>query len=64
MIDTMLIALEAAWELDPVRIENKLWDAVDRKDSLCYALLGKQQSVEKVSNENCKSLENRGLWEL
>ena len=29
MRDTMLIALEASWELDPVLMEDRLWEAVE-----------------------------------
>ena len=41
MMDTMVIALEAAWELDPVRLENKLWGTIDRTVS----------AEKKMSNE-------------
>lgn len=47
MNDNLIIALEAAWELDPVRLENKLW-----------------KLVEKVSNENAESVENRAFAEI
>ena len=30
MNDNLIIALEAAWELDPVRLENKLWKLVEK----------------------------------
>jgi len=46
MNDNLIIALEAAWELDPVRLENKLW-----------------KTVERVSNQNTESVENRALAE-
>jgi len=42
MNENLVIALEAAWELDPIRLEKKLWE-----------------TVEKVSNEKVKTLENR-----
>lgn len=29
MNENLITALEAAWELDPVRLENKLWRAVE-----------------------------------
>lgn len=29
MNENLVTALEAAWELDPVRLENKLWRAVE-----------------------------------
>lgn len=44
MNDNLIIALEAAWELDPVRLEKKLW-----------------KTVERVSNEKTKTLENSGV---
>ena len=30
MNENLIDALEAAWELDPVRLENKLWETVER----------------------------------
>ena len=31
MRDTFIIALEAAWELDPVLLDEALWKAVDEE---------------------------------
>lgn len=31
MNEALITALEASWELDPVRMEKKLWDAVDKR---------------------------------
>lgn len=30
MNENLIDALEAAWELDPVRLENKLWETVEQ----------------------------------
>ena len=43
MMDTMVIALEAAWELDPVRLEDKLWGTIER------TVPAENNSVEYVS---------------
>ena len=43
MMDTMVVALEAAWELDPVRLEDKLWGMIDRTDT-----------VEKLKSNGCR----------
>ena len=32
MSDALIIALEASFENDPVRMENKLWGAIEEKD--------------------------------
>ena len=51
MRDTLIIALEAAWELDPVRLEGKLWEEVEKSDQMCYDFHGFKKSVEQVSNQ-------------
>ncbi len=30
MIENLIIALEASWELDPVLLEKKLWETVEQ----------------------------------
>ena len=52
MRDTLIIALEAAWELDPVRLERKLWGAVENSEKICYDFHGFKKDVEQVSNQN------------
>lgn len=54
MMDAMVDALEAAWELDPVRLENKLWDKIDSKSQVCYTSGELKHNVEQVSNENSR----------
>ena len=54
MMDAMVDALEAAWELDPVRLENKLWDKIDSKSQVCYTSGKLKHNVEQVSNENSR----------
>lgn len=54
MRDTLVIALEAAWELDPIRIESKLWNEIDSMSELCYTSGELKRSVEQVSNDNSK----------
>ena len=51
MRDTLIIALEAAWELDPVRLEGKLWEEVEKSDQMCYDFHSFKESVEQVSNQ-------------
>ena len=39
MRDTLIIALEASWENDPVRMENKLWNSIEENpDEKAYAV--------------------------
>ena len=50
MRDTLLIALEAAWELNPVRLEGKMWKRLDENEDKCYNKSKFKKSVEQVSN--------------
>lgn len=52
MNDTLIIALEACWELDPVLLDTKLWKEVEESDRLCYNFHSVEANVEKVSNQN------------
>lgn len=39
MSDALIIALEASWENDPVRMENKLWNSIEKNpDEKAYAV--------------------------
>ena len=51
MMDTLVIALEAAWELNPIRLDKKLWKALEESPDVCYNKPMFQGSVEQVSNE-------------
>ena len=51
MMDAMITALEATWELDPVRLEGKIWDAIAKTDKQCYNKSVSRVSVEEMSNE-------------
>lgn len=57
----MLIALEAAWELDPVRIEGKLWDKIDSKSQVCYNPKGFNRNVEDLSNVKLRDIQPCGF---
>lgn len=57
----MLIALEAAWELDPVRIEGKLWDKIDSKSQVCYTSVGFKGNVEDLSNGKLRDIQPCGF---
>ncbi len=54
--DTLIIALEAAWELDPTRLEKKLWRALEESPKECYNKSGFQGKVEEMSNGFPRSL--------
>lgn len=57
MMDAMVDALEAAWELDPVRLENKLWDKIDSKSQVCYTSVGFKGNVEDLSNVKLRDIQ-------
>ena len=39
MRDTLIIALEASWELDPVLMENNLWKRIEEEpEQKAYAM--------------------------
>lgn len=46
MRDTLIIALEASWEMDPVRMERKLWGAIDEEERT-----GDKREVDKKSDK-------------
>ena len=52
--ESYVIALEASWELDPVLLDDQLWDAVSLEKT----------KVERLSNENEKRLINSGFEAL
>ena len=52
--ESYVIALEATWELDPVLLDDQLWDAVSLEKT----------KVERLSNENEKRLINSGFEAL
>ena len=43
MNDSLIIALEATWELDPVRLENKLWGRLEKET--------KKSNVSRTENK-------------
>lgn len=51
MRDTMIIALEASWELDPVLLEGPLWKRVEddrtSTDEIGYECMGVAHSLHK-----------------
>ena len=51
--DTLVIALEASWEQDPMRMEDALWDTVDAGSQLEKA----DTCRKKVVSKNGKTLE-------
>ena len=50
MRENLITALEAAWELDPIRLEGKLWKLLADAEPICYNEKNKE-SVEEVSND-------------
>lgn len=54
MRDTMIIALEASFELDPIRMENKLWAAITKNDAICNNPHEIKENVEDLSKEFLK----------
>ena len=54
--DTLIIALEAAWELDPARLDEKLWQALEESPKECYNKSGFKGNVEEMSNGFPRSL--------
>ena len=59
MTDALIIALEAAWELDPIRLENKLWDTIAKNEKICYSKCVSKGSVEHLSNDNRWDIQTR-----
>ena len=49
MIESNVIALEAAWELDPVRLDDKLWDSVDESDCRTDVVQKTPKNVENTA---------------
>ena len=49
MRDTLVIALEASWEQDPVRMEDALWDTVDAGSQLEKADTCRKNVVSKTA---------------
>lgn len=44
MSDALIIALEASWENDPVRMENKLWNSIEENpDEKAYMVKSEQE---------------------
>ena len=64
MTDSMIIALEAAWECDPVRLENKLWDTIAKTDEVCYTSVSFKESVEYLSNGKVRDIQTSGVSEM
>lgn len=61
MRDTNLIALEAAFELDPIRIDHKLWEMIDSNILICYYNVDFKRNVEDLSNENLSDIQPRAF---
>ena len=55
MRDTLVIALEASWENNPVLLDEKLWKTIEKNNRLCYTTRDKNLKVENVSNEKWKT---------
>lgn len=51
MNENLITALEAAWELDPVRLENKLWTLIANSKEVCYTSDVLKTDVEEMSNK-------------
>lgn len=49
MRDTLVIALEASWELDPVLMEKNLQSTLDEHDGICHTKI-RFQGFGKWSN--------------
>ena len=54
MRDTLIIALEASWELDPVLMENNLWKRIEEEpEQKAYAVKSdeKKKAYSKKKKE-------------
>lgn len=57
--DTLVIALEASWEQDPVRMEDALWDNLE-KISKCRTNVV-QKNAETLENTTFKRCFGEGI---
>lgn len=64
MRDTLVIALEASWEQDPVLLDKILWKTIEKNNRLCYTFSDKKPIVENVSNEKQRMPYLSGFTEL
>ena len=64
MRDTFIIALEASWEHDPIRLDDKLWGVIAKKDEVCYNTHDMKRDVEEVSNVHTEMRQPCGLMGL
>lgn len=59
--DTLVIALEASWEQDPVMMEGKLWDVVDAYN-MKLPTKEKKLQMPLSCQKTAQSLVNQCFW--
>ena len=64
MRDTFVIALEAAWEHDTVRLDDKLWGIIAKNNQVCYNTHEAKKGVENLSKADWKMRQPCGLEEM
>ena len=56
MSDTLIIALEASFENDPIRMERKLWGAIEDQED--------EKKIEPLTNQKINDTikKTKGYW--